>query len=260
MTKIKKILFLILTVSFLTSCEIFSEINDYKVTSEELIKSIINEDYDRALGLIEIDHEAVTNADDIKAGLAIFRDKLVENWGTNIEVSYVKAHKIFTTKKTGSTPPNTTMATVEFHNQKFVGVLQILFDDKSKKILNVQSLDIKSPIPSMTYYWLFGLLAICVPIFNIYMIVRIVKSDLKNKWLKIIAVIFLNFPSFSYMLLGGLTFKFLNFQFLLGISWGYAGFTGSYWTFGIPLGGLYWLMKLRERKRQEKIKAIIGDE
>jgi len=80
-------------------------------------------------------------------------------------------------------------------------------------------------------------------------------SDLNKKWLKYIAVIFLNVPAITYAAVNGVSFKLLNFQILFGISFGYMGFLDSYWTFGIPLGGIYWFWKLKQRR-----KAIIEAE
>lgn len=100
----------------------------------------------------------------------------------------------------------------------------------------------------MLPFWLFGLLAICVPVFNIYMINQVRKSNLKKKWLKYLAIIVLNIPSITYKALGGLVLELLSFQILLGISFGYMGYLYSTWTFGIPLGGLYLLWQLKKVK------------
>ncbi len=199
-----------------------------------------------------MEHEMAknTNIDTMKMGLANFRQPIVNNWGTELEYSFMKSEKKFSTVEADNTPPNTTLVLVEFNNQKEFGVLQVLFDDNSGKILNIKTLDVKAPIPSMTLFWLFGLLAICIPVFNIYVIRQIKRSNLKKKWLKYIAVIFLNTPAITYAAVNGLSFKLINFQILLGVSFGYMGYLNSYWTFGIPLGGLYWFWKLRQQKNE----------
>jgi len=66
--------------------------------------------------------------------------------------------------------------------------------------------------------------------------------------LKYIAVIFLNVPAFTYAAVNGFSFNLLSFQFLLGISFSYMGYLNSAWTFGLPLGGLYWFWKLKMKK------------
>jgi hypothetical protein len=63
-------------------------------------------------------------------------------------------------------------------------------------------------------------------------------------------VTFLNVPAITYAAVNGLSFNPLSFQILLGVSFGYMGFLHSYWTFGLPLGGLYWFWKLRQQKNE----------
>ena len=172
----------------------------------------------------------------------------------------MKAEKKFSTNEEENTPPNTTVALVEFSNGKEFGVFKVLFDDNSGKILNINTLDVKEAIPSMTIFWLFGLLAICVPAFNVYVIRQIKRSELHKKWLKYIAVIFLNVPAITYAAVGGLSYKLLNFQILLGVSFGYMGFLNSYWSFGIPLGGLYWFWRLKKRNTEIKETEISVDQ
>jgi predicted membrane protein len=109
-------------------------------------------------------------------------------------------------------------------------------------------LEIKTPIPTMTYFLLFGLFALCIPLFNIYVIIQIKRSHFKRKWLKYIAVVLLNVPTISYAAINGLSFKLLHFQFLLGVGFHYMGYLNSVWAFGIPFGGLYWFWKLKRKK------------
>ncbi len=248
MKKIKQILLIILTATLLTSCDFISNTFKYKKTTEEFVENLLKEDFDKCIDLMAIEHEIGknTNLDKLKVGLSDFRQIIIDNWGTNLEYSFMKSEKRFSTKDSENTPPNTTLVLVEFKNKKDFGVLQVLFDDNSKKILIINTLDIKAPIPTMTYFWLFGLIAIWVPIFNIYVIRQIKRSNLKKKWLKYIAVISLNVPAITYTALNGLSFELLNFQILLGFSFGYMGFINSYWAFGIPLGGLYCFWKLRK--------------
>ena len=250
MMRIKQILLTILAVSVLAGCDSISDNFNYRDTTKKFVETLIKEDYNKCVELIAMDNEIAknTNIDTMKMGLANFRKIIVDNWGTKLKYSFMKSEKKFSTDKADNTPPNTTVVFVEFNNQKDFGVLQVLFDDKSKKILNIKTLDVKAPIPTMTYFWLFGLIAICIPIFNLYVIRQIKRSDLNKKWLKYIAVFFLNVPAISYAAVNGLSFQLLSFQILLGISFGYMGFLNSYWTFGIPLGGLYWLRKLKQRK------------
>jgi len=226
------------------------------------VESLIKEDYNKCIDLMAMDHEMAKNAniDTMKMGFANFRQLIVKNWGKELNFSLMKSEKKFSTIETDNTPANTTLVLVEFKNDKDFGVLQVLFDDKSKKIINIKALDVRAPIPSVTIFWLFGLVAICVPIFNIYVIRQISRSDLNKKWLKYLAVIFLNVPSITYAAVNGLSFNLLNFQFLLGVSFGYMGYLYTYWTVGIPLGGIYWIWKLRQRKGEVIETELLTDQ
>ena len=252
MKRMKQFVLTILMVSLLTSCDFIKNTFTYKDKTKDFVETLIKEDYTKCVDQMAMTHEMAenTNIDTMKIGLANFRQLIVNNWGTELEYSFMKSEKKFSTVEADNTPPNTTLALIEFNNKKEFGVLEVLFDDKSQKILNIKTLDVKAPIPTMTYFWLFGLLAICIPIFNIYVIRQIKRSDLKKKWLKYIAVIFLNTPAITYSAVSGLSFKLINLQILLGVSFGYMGFLNSYWTFGIPLGGLYWFWKLRQQKNE----------
>lgn len=246
----KQIPLIILTVFMLTSCEFISNTFTYKDKTKEFVDNLVKEDYNKCIDLFGMDHELATNTnvDVLKEGLVNFRQIIIDNWGTELNYTFINAEKKFSTIAEDNTPPNTTRVQVQISNKKSFGVLTVLFDDKSKKILNINTLEVNEPIPSMIFFWIFGLIAICIPIFNIYVIRLIKRSDLKRKWLKYIAVIFLNVPALTYAAINGFSFQLLSFQILLGISFSYMGYLSSAWTFGLPLGGLYWFLKLKQKK------------
>jgi hypothetical protein len=250
MNKPTKTLLLILTIPLFTSCDFINNAFTYKDTTQGFVESLITEDYEKSVSFMATENEAYknTNIDTLKLGLLSFRKIIVDNFGKELSYKFVTAEKTLSTVEGESTAPNTTKAQVEFSNDKEFGVFEITFDDSSNKILFIKTLDLKEKIPNMIWFWLFGVLAICVPIFNIWIIIKIKKSDLKKKWLKYIAVIFLNVPAITYSAVYGLSFSLLSFQILFGISFSYMGYLSSAWTFGIPLGGLYWLWKLNKKE------------
>lgn len=255
MNKLKYLLMILSTVILLSSCNFISNSFKYNNTTQEFIEALLAEDYDQCVGFIALDHETAinTNIDTLKLGFKNFRSIITNNFGTELSYSFMKAEKVSSTIEGLSTPPNTTVVFVEFTNDTEFGVFKVLFDDSSKKIISINTLDIKKPIPSMTLFWIFGIFALCIPIFNIYMIVMIKRSELKKKWRKYMGVIVLNVPSISYAAVGGLSFKLLSFQILLGISFSYMGFLTTAWTFGLPLGGIYWFWKLKMKKTNDSI-------
>lgn len=185
-----------------------------------------------------IGHASSADIQQLKVSLDTFSNVIVRNFGSKLEYSFMKAEKKFSTDKEDNLPPNTTLVQIEFHGDKYVGVMEVLFDDKTKKIDNIKALDVKQLIPDMTKFWLFGILAAIVVAFNIYTIVMVKRSGLKRKWLAYIGIILLNVPSIQYHAIDGLFFKLLNFQFLLGVSFQKMGYFGSAWAVAIPLGAI----------------------
>jgi len=253
MKKLKKVLSLLIILSLLASCDFIKNSFTYKDTAEGFVESLIQEDYEKTLTFMAIEHEGFknTNLDTLKSDLANFRKVIVNNFGKELEYKLVTASKNLSTVKGESTELNTTKAQIQFENKKEFGVFEIIFDDNSNKILNIKTLDIKEKIPNMLFFWLFGILPILVLAFNIYVMRLIRKSELKKKWLKYLGVLFFNVPAISYSAISGLSFSLLSFQIMLGLSFSYMGYLSSVWTFGIPLGGAYWLWKLNKKKNKE---------
>ena len=241
----------ILILTIFTSCDFIRDTFTYKDKTKDFVEALMSKDYNKSVQLMALGHETAknTNVDSLKSGLEQFRTLIGSNFGDgHFEYSLMKSQKKRSTVAGESTPPNTTLAHIEFSNGKELGVFQVLFDDNSKKILNIHTLEIKAEKPNMLLFWLFGIFPLMVLLFNIYVIREIKRSNLNKKWLKYLAVIVLNVPAISYAAVDGLSYQLLNFQIFLGIGISLMGYLGSVWTFGIPLGGIYWLWKLKKSK------------
>ena len=251
MNKTKKIFLIILAVSHLTGCyhTSKSDIQGYMDKTREFVENLIKEDYNKCVELMSMEHELASGIDveKLKEEFANLKENFVEHWGTQIEYTYMNAEKKFSKTISEKLPPNTTLVTIEFKNKREFGVVRVLFDDNSNKILNINFLDTKEQIPTMTYFWLFGVVVCIVPLFNIFVIRQIKRSALKRKWLKYIIVIFLNAPVISFAAVNGISIKLLSFQ-VFGAGLTERGFLNTYWAIGIPLGGLYWFWKIRQKK------------
>ncbi len=101
----------------------------------------------------------------------------------------------------------------------------------------------------MSLFWIFGLLPLVVVGFNIYTIRRVVKSNVNRKWLKILGIIILNVPAFTYSVVNGFKIEFLSFQILLGMSFGMMGYINTFWTFGLPIGSLIAHYKIKKSSK-----------
>ncbi|MBL7472054.1 hypothetical protein [Robertkochia sediminum] len=247
MNKLKLIFVLVLAVSVLSGCDFLGNALTYKDTTAQFVEALIAEDYDKSVSYMTAGNEEVmrANLDTLKAGLANFRKVVVSNFGEDLQYKFITAEKRFSTEEGEGTAPNTTLAHIQFSNTSEFGMFEITFDDLTNKILHIRILDVKEPIPGMILYWVFGLLAISVPVFNILVIRMIKKSDLKRKWVKYMAVVCLNITAITYAPVSGITFEAFSLQVLFGFSFAYMGYLNSFWSFGIPLGGIYWMIKLK---------------
>lgn len=247
MKKIKlSILLLVLAISF-AGCTFLGNTFEYKDTTKEFVNAVLKENYDKAVSLMAMEHETAKGTDiqNLKSGLSSLRELVVNNFGQELEYTFIKTEKTFTTGENKQLP-NTTVLYLQLENEKEFGYFQVLFDDQSGKILNIQLQEVKQPIPSMTAFWLFGILAVSVFAFNVYMIIQVRKSNLKKKWQKYLAIILLNVPTIGWSAVGGFFFKLLNFQIMLGISFSMMGYMNTVWALGIPLGSLYVFWKLKK--------------
>lgn len=250
MARLKQILFFILTVSMLSGCDFISNTLKYKSSSKEFVKTLLKKDYNSSIEYMVIGPET-GSVDTLKKGLSNVRELIVRNFGEELEYTLMGSEKKISTIKAENTPPNTTVVMLQISNKKEYGALRFLFDDTSKKILQVNVLNVKEAVPAITFFWMFGVFAFVIPVFNIYIIRRIKRSNLTKKRLKYIAVIVFNVPSFTCHTNGAITFALLSFQLLFGFSFSYMGYLNSFWSFGLPLGGLYNLYLLMKKEDEE---------
>ena len=238
-TFLRSLFTILLVFAFcLNGCNLISSLSGYNSTTETFTNSLINRDFDKCISLMSVGRASDADVRQLKVNLDTFSKVIVRNFGTKLEYSFVKAEKKFSSNKEENLPPNTTLVQIEFHGDKYVGVMEVLFDDKTRKIDNIKTLDVKQLIPDMTKFWLFGIFAAGVLAFNIYTIVMVKRSGLKRKWLAYIGIVLLNIPTIQYNAIGGLSFKLLYFQILLGVSFQKMGYLGSAWAVAIPLGAI----------------------
>lgn len=250
---VKNILVLSLALIILNSCSFIFNDDQYKKTTQDFVNNIIDENYQKSFDYLVIDRltDEYKDTNSLKSALSYFRTQLTDGFGTKLEYKFLKAEKKISTIPSENTPKGTTQVLIEFKNKEYFGVFKILFDDASQKILEITILDIKERIPSMTIFWLVGLIAILVPVFNIYVIYKVKKSSLKKKWIKYIAIIFLNIPTISYFAANGFSFNLSQIQLFFGFGFSVMGYMYSFWSIGVPLGGLYWFWRLSVRKQKE---------
>lgn len=206
-------------------------------------------DHEAVLQLMALEHESAKNVDHaaLEEGMGQLREQVVQHFGSDLAYSFIKTEKTFTTGENKQLP-NTTLLYLQLANSKEFGQFQLLFDDNSGKVLNIQLQDMKAPIPDLLPFWVFCLFTLAVLIFNIYAIIQVRKSQVTKKWQKYLLIFLLNVPTIGWSAMGGFFVQLLNFQILLGVSFSMMGYANTACAFGVPIGALLVLWKLRQGK------------
>jgi hypothetical protein len=236
------LLLAICTIGLLGSCNIADNFK-YGSPTKEFMGYLAQKDYNKCVAMMNTSKAKKADIDALKINLDGFRTKLVADFGEKVDYSYMR---IADARTMGITYiPNSTNVLMQISNDKELGVIEVIFDNKTNDIINVKALQIKEPIPSMTDFWIFGIVCLLIPSFNIYVIRKVWRSNMSHKWLRTLVIIVVNVCAVGCVPVKGLVFTLLKLQPVLGINFIKMGYLGSSWVLGIPLGGIYmlWLLK-----------------
>lgn len=232
------VLLLVIACS-ITSCNLFNNSSTYTSTTKTFTDALLAADYNKCISLINFDAPPKqSELMQFKVGLDSLRNKIGRDYGTELEYSFMSAQKKVSDTAGYTVPENTTLVYIELNNSKYIGVLKVLFDDKSGKIDNIQKVGFMHPVPRMTTFWLFSILAAAVVAYNLYIIVLVYKSKLKMKWLYYLGILVLNVPALQYHVTQGIDLKFFAYQYFLGVGFQHLGYLGSVWAIGVPVGAI----------------------
>lgn len=214
------------------------------------MNNIIDGEIDQSVNAFAFEHEGFKNMNKntLNEGLYQFRTDMISQYGKDVKFTFIEARKHFSNDN--NSIPNSTNVNFLFQNDKNYGFVKFIYDDNSKKILNVMPEFSNKPLPSMALFYIILIIGLLIPIFNIYVFNMIRKSELKRKWLKYIALILLNFPTIKYFPLEGFDFQFLNFQFL-GYGFSYYSIFSNV-VIALPIGAIYWFWKLKKLQQEQE--------
>lgn len=244
---IRNIFYIIGIVILFSSCTFIGNVKDYSEKSKELINSIAQEQYNEVSATFESEKYGKVNKDLFIPQIEKIRELIVNNFGMDYDLKFIHANK--TTLSTEEPGPYPTTVQIQIKNKTHYGNFTLTFDDEIHQVTNIRLDREKYEIPSMTLFWFYGLLPLLVVGFNIYTIRRVSKSRVKRKWLKIVGIVLLNVPAFTYSVVNGFNIEPLSFQILLGMSFGMMGYANTFWTFGFPIGSLIANYKINQSKK-----------
>lgn len=250
MKKLLYCIFLLAIACYFSSCSLVngspsSTDEAYVKTTATFTNSLLAGNYQASVNLLNLTPKQRSgDLSGLKVGLDSLAAKIGRNFGTNLKYSFMNAQTSASNNGAYNLQPNTTLLAVEFNNGKDIGVLQVLFDNASGKINNIQSLQVRQPIPDMDKFWLVGLLALAVVLINLVAIILALRSKLRLKWLYCVAIVIINVPSIEYGAAGGFSFKILRDQYLLGVNFQKIGYLGAFWEIGIPIAAIFTIISV----------------
>ena len=233
----------------LVNCSVLGNMTKSNTTIKSFMDNLMKEDYSKCTSMLSTKSDSAS-LDAVKHKLKSFREMITTNLGTKLKYAYIGTQKNISSKTDTSTPPNVSISYVEISNKKEFGVFKVLLEERTGKIRRISIDGAKREIPNMTYFGLFGLLPIVVLSFNVFMLIKVTRSEVKGKWIKCLIILLLNIPTIGYKASGGLFFKLLSVHSLFGMGFHYGGYSSSSWSLGFPIGSLIVLWILSKMQRQ----------
>lgn len=233
---------------FLTGCSFLNSSSEGYQNAVGQVNAIANGDFDEAVSYFDMDLTDTAQVNTLKRQLPNLQSAITENFGKDFKLSFASSDKkfSFSTASDEGTVIEPLKVKIQIKSDTHFGIIEATINEQTNKIKYINLLNYKEEIPSFILIYLAALIAIGVAALNIKAINRIRKSELKRKWLRIIGVLFFNVPAITLTALGSLNID-ISFQMLLGVSFSATGIDQTFITFGIPIGSIVTLIKVKKK-------------
>ncbi|UZR97589.1 hypothetical protein [Chondrinema litorale] len=243
-----KFLSFLTLIIFATGCSFLTSTSEGYENVESQVNAIAIGDFDKAITYFDIDLSDTTQVNHLKSEIPKIQKVITENFGTEFDLSFSKSDKSykFSTNEEASVEP--LKIKVQIKDDKHFGIIEATINEQNNKVQYINLLNYKEKIPSYLLIYIAAVIALCVAMLNVIAINRIRKSSLKKKWLKMLGVIIFNVPAITITALGHFSLN-LSFQVLFGIGFSATGIDETLVTFGIPIGSIVTLIKVKKREQ-----------
>lgn len=248
MKNLRQGLVIVIIALFAFGFDLTGQLKMCQSSTTEFTIALLSRDYDKAVTYFDFknpEFSSQINLDTLKASMPRLRERLSKNFGDSLRVVHVSAKKIFTTaNESNRLPPYAIEVKATFEGDTHFGYLLFILNEKNGKILNVNIDDFKEPKPNKNNVYIFAIIGLLVVAFNLYMLIKVLTSNIIEKWKRIVMIVLLNAPSLGYNAVSGFYFKLLTFQ-ILGAGFSFTGYESTYCVISIPIGALlvWWKMK-----------------
>jgi len=231
----------IIALVCLTGCSVRRSIDATQQASVQFIRDMVAGHYEACLRMADTDN---ISRDSLVAYFDAMRYRVNSEFWKDVSYTPGGYNETITFFAAQQENPAMISSYVQIADKNRFSIFQLTWTG-NHKISGIGMANTIYPVPNLRLFWIVGiLLALLVLGFNIYVIIRVYKSDVVRKWLKYLIIVLLNIPVIGYHAIGGVFFKLLSFQ-LLGIGFSADNYLNTYWAIGVPLGAIIVLWRLK---------------
>jgi len=243
-------LVLVFTPIILAGCGTKQSLDDAQNTSVQFVQDMINGEYEKPLSKINWDQEHLVK-DSVINYFEILRYRVQSEFGKEVTYKSLGCQQNILLSKTNNEKtemltgePGVKYCLVQISDKYHFSIFRLSLG-KDNKILSIDMSNDIFPIPHPALFWVIGVVVmLCIFAFNVFVLIRIYKSDVTRKWLKCLMVVFLNFPVIGFKLMHGFYFTLFSLP-IMGVGFSINNYLDSHWSFGLPLGAIvvFWRIK-----------------
>lgn len=176
-----------------------------------------------------------------------------------VAVRFNRSQKTFSTNQSEATPDGTTRVFFDLVSRDQYIEVETLIDDKSQKIQYLNFPGAARQVPNVAILWLVAAMFLTIPALNIWAMVVIRTHLQKGRMWRYVTVLLFNIPTITYFATGNINLNLLANQMVLGWSLDLSGLSRASVSIGLPLGAIFWILKLRSVSRQGREKVSIAE-
>jgi hypothetical protein len=248
---VKRLSVLFTCLAIFLSCVNSKAQNGTLEVSKAFVENVIKGNKDAALSLVAI--ESIVEKDSIIEMLNGMQYRVMSDFGRDVSIKplgYNEVIFLFGSEKVRRANKGKKSSYIQIEDRSRFSVFQITINEDNK-VVSFGMLNQIYTKPT-SRLWLVGILTmLCILAFNVYVIIKVYRSNVVRRWLKYLMIILLNLPVFGYNALSGFFFKFLGLN-LLGVSAGWTNYFNTYWSIGVPIGSIIVLWRLKNNLYRTK--------
>ena len=244
----------------LQSCNIQTRLNKQQEKVNKFFNCLMKKDYSICMKMLQPEipcKDCNCSEDTLTAKLDKLRASFVDELGEDFKIFFLKDTSVWFNSWSGC-PPGYNYVFMECYNKTHYGLFYCIVSQNKEHILGFTPTINKRPIPELKIYIAIYLIGFLLVLFNIYVIIKIIQSNLRLKWLKVLLVFILFIPIIGYDTFENSTFYPFFHPTILGVYFKLNGFNHSVFIFAFPLGAFRACLQYRKELFKPRTKVEIA--